>query len=145
VDYGAPHGSAVLAVADGTVVSAGYSGASGLMVRLRHANGFESYYLHLSSISRGIRRGARVEQRRQIGRVGSTGTATGPHLDYRLKRNGAFVNPLAIHRRMPPGDPIAAGARAAFDVERARLLEQLSTTLLARATPPAPDAVKGSQ
>jgi murein DD-endopeptidase MepM/ murein hydrolase activator NlpD len=145
VDYGAPHGSAVLAVADGAVVSAGHSGAGGLMVRLRHANGFESYYLHLSSISRGIRPGARVEQRRQIGRVGSTGTATGPHLDYRLKRNGVFVNPLAIHRRMPPGEPIAAAVRAAFDAERSRLMQQLSSTLLARATPSTPDAVKAAQ
>lgn len=146
VDYGAPYGAPVVAVASGVVAAAGYSGASGLMVRLRHPNGFESYYLHLSRLGKGIRAGARVEQNQLIGRVGSSGTATGPHLDYRLKRNGAFVNPLAIHRRMPPGEPIAAGARAAFAVERERMMRELSTTLLARAPAPRPrDAVKASQ
>jgi murein DD-endopeptidase MepM/ murein hydrolase activator NlpD len=145
VDYGAPHGSPVVAVASGTVVSAGYSGASGLMVRLRHPNGFESYYLHLSSLGKGVRAGAKVNQGQQIGRVGSTGTATGPHLDYRLKRNGVFVNPLTVHRRMPPGDPIAARLRPAFDAERERLVDQMSTTLLAQATPPGRDAVKAAQ
>lgn len=146
VDYGAPHGAAVWAVASGVVVSAGYNGGSGLMVRLRHPNGFESYYLHLSSLGKGVRAGAKVEQRQLIGRVGSTGTATGPHLDYRLKRNGAFVNPLTIHRRMPPGEPIAASARAAFAAERERMMRELSTTLLARASEPrARDAVKAVQ
>jgi murein DD-endopeptidase MepM/ murein hydrolase activator NlpD len=142
VDYGAPRGAPVVAVANGRVVSAGYSGASGLMVRLRHSNGFESYYLHLSSLGKGIRRGARVDQGQMIGRVGSTGTATGAHLDYRLKQNGVFVNPLTVHRRMPPGDPIARDLRAAYDTERARLTELMSTTLLARASQPVDDTVK---
>jgi murein DD-endopeptidase MepM/ murein hydrolase activator NlpD len=142
VDYGAPRGTPVVAVADGRVVSAGYSGASGLMVRLRHANGFESYYLHLSSLGKGIRRGARVQQNQIIGRVGSTGTATGPHLDYRLRQNGVFVNPLTVHRRMPPGDPIAPQMRAAFDVERSRLTQLLSPTLLARAARIGEDTVR---
>ncbi len=146
VDYGAPHGAPVVAVASGIAVSAGYSGGSGLMVRLRHPNGFESYYLHLSSLGKGVRAGAKVEQGQLIGRVGSTGTATGPHLDYRLKRNGAFVNPLTIHRRMPPGEPIAGGARAAFAAERERMMRELSTTLLARASEPrARDAVKAAR
>lgn len=142
VDYGAPRGAPVVAVANGRVVSAGYSGAAGLMVRLRHSNGFESYYLHLSSLGKGIRRGARVDQGQMIGRVGSTGTATGAHLDYRLKQNGVFVNPLTVHRRMPPGDPIARQLRAAYDTERARLTELMSTTLLARASQPQSDTVK---
>ncbi|HSL24061.1 MAG TPA: M23 family metallopeptidase [Vicinamibacterales bacterium] len=145
VDYGAPHGSAVVAVADGTVVSAGHSGASGLMVRLRHASGFESYYLHLSSLGKGIRAGRRVRQNQLIGRVGSTGTATGPHLDYRLRRNGVFVNPLTVHRRMPPGDPIAPKLLAAFDAERERLAQQISTTLLAAGKREARDPVRASQ
>ena len=77
------------------------------MVRLRHASGFESYYLHLSAFGNGIRAGAHVDQGALIGRVGSTGTATGPHLDYRLKKNGVFVNPLdrasqAAARRADP-------------------------------------------
>jgi len=133
VDYGAPYGAPVVAVSNGAVVSAGRSGASGIMVRLRHSNGFESYYLHLSALGKGIRAGARVSQGQVIGRVGATGTATGPHLDYRLKRNGVFVNPLRVHRQMPPGEPIAPSLREAFAAERDRLVGQLSSTLLARA------------
>jgi murein DD-endopeptidase MepM/ murein hydrolase activator NlpD len=104
VDYRAPTGAPVVAVASGTVVFAGTSGGSGRMVHLRHANGFESQYLHLSSIA--VRAGSRINQGDLIGRVGSTGLATGPHLHYALRRNGVNVNPVAVHRAMPPGDPI---------------------------------------
>jgi len=123
VDYRAPTGAPVVAVADGTVVSAGWSGGSGRMVHLRHPNGFESQYLHLSAIT--VRRGARVQQGDLIGRVGSTGLATGPHLDYRLKKNGAYVNPVTAHHAMPPGDPIPASERAAFEEARDRVLDAL--------------------
>lgn len=122
IDYAAPAGAPVVAVANGTVVSAGWSGGGGNMVRLRHANGFETYYLHLSSIAKGVRAGAHVDQGRLIGKVGATGVATGPHLDYRLKKNGVFVNPLTEHRKLPPGEPIPPGALAAF---RARCGETL--------------------
>ena len=142
VDYGAPVGAAVQAVASGSVVSAGYNGGAGLMVHLRHSNGFESMYLHLSSVPKGMRRGAHVDQGQLIGRVGATGTATGPHLDYRLKRNGAYLNPLTVHRKLPPGEPITAAVRASFDAERERLARQMSTTLLARSTPRQREAVK---
>jgi murein DD-endopeptidase MepM/ murein hydrolase activator NlpD len=135
VDYGAPRGSPVVAVASGVVVSAGWAGGGGNQVRIRHASGYESYYLHLSSFARGIRAGARVDQGQVIGRVGATGTATGPHLDYRLRRNGLFVNPLAEHRRLPPGDPIPAAHLAAFSGTRDTLVGQLSGTLLADAAP----------
>jgi murein DD-endopeptidase MepM/ murein hydrolase activator NlpD len=105
------------------------------MVRIRHASGFESYYLHLSGFGKGIRPSAHVEQGQLIGRVGSTGMATGPHLDYRLKKNGAFVNPLAEHRRLPPGEPVPAGSLSAFNSARDALLREMST---ARATADAP-------
>jgi murein DD-endopeptidase MepM/ murein hydrolase activator NlpD len=104
VDYAAPHGSAVVAVADGVVVSAAWSGGGGNTVRIRHAGGLETYYLHLSSFAKGVRGGARVRQNQVIGRVGATGTATGSHLDYRMRRNGAFVNPITA--------PAAAARRA---------------------------------
>jgi murein DD-endopeptidase MepM/ murein hydrolase activator NlpD len=112
VDYRAPAGAPVVAVSDGVVVSAGMAGGSGRLVHLRHANGFESEYLHLSSIS--VRSGERVHQGDVIGRVGSSGLATGPHLDYRLKKNGAFVNPVTAHRSMPPADPVPAEQMKAF-------------------------------
>jgi murein DD-endopeptidase MepM/ murein hydrolase activator NlpD len=118
VDYKAPHGAPVIAVADGLVVSAGPNGGSGKMVHLRHTNGYESEYLHLSAIS--VQRGARIHQGELIGRVGSTGLATGPHLDYRLKKNGAFVNPVAAHRSMPPSEPVPAPQMAAFAAVRDR-------------------------
>ena len=72
VDYGAPTGTPVIAVANGTVVSVGMSGGSGNMVRLRHTNGYETYYLHLSAFAKGVRQGGRVTQGQVIGRVGST-------------------------------------------------------------------------
>lgn len=106
VDYAAPTGAPVVAVADGVVVSAGWAGGGGRQVRIRHFATLESYYLHLSAFARGLRAGARVSQGQLIGLVGASGTATGPHLDYRLRKNGAFVDPRREHAGQPPGDPI---------------------------------------
>lgn len=125
VDYGAPVGAPVVAVAAGTVVSASYDNANGRMVRLRHTSGYETYYLHLSAFGPGIRAGARVDQGQLIGKVGATGLATGPHLDYRVRKNGEFVDPVREHRNLPPGEPIPAAARAAFDAHRDLALERL--------------------
>ena len=129
VDYAAPVGSPVVAVAYGTVLSAGSSGGSGNMVHLRHGDGFETFYLHLSSFAPGIHPGARVTQGQLIGRVGMTGSATGPHLDYRLKRDGVFVNPVAVHSHQAPGEPIPATQLEAFRTSRDSLLMRLSSTL----------------
>jgi len=141
VDYAAPIGSPVVAVANGTVLSAGFSGGSGNMVHLRHGDGFETFYLHLSAYGPGIRGGAHVAQGQLIGRVGMTGSATGPHLDYRLKKNGVFVNPLAVHSRQAPGEPIAEAQLAAFRTSRDALRSRLASTLLAEAPKQKPDAV----
>ena len=129
VDYGAPVGTPVIAVATGTVVSAGRSGASGNMVRLRHTNGYETYYLHLSAFAEGIHPGIRVMQGQMIGRVGATGVVTGPHLDYRMRRDGVFVNPLLEHRRLPPGDPVPAEQMAAFEVTRDAAWQRMRANL----------------
>jgi murein DD-endopeptidase MepM/ murein hydrolase activator NlpD len=145
VDYGAPTGSSVVAVAAGTVVGAAYSGGGGNTVHLKHAGGFETYYLHLSSYGPGIRAGAHVAQGQLIGRVGMTGSATGPHLDYRLKRNGAFVNPVSFHSRQEPGAPIAQAQLAAFTIARDAALTRLSATLLASAPAQKPDAVRATR
>lgn len=128
VDYGAATGTPVIAVANGTVVSAAWSGGSGRMVRLRHSSGYETYYLHLSSFANGMRPGARVSQGQLVGRVGSTGLANGPHLDYRVKKNGVFVNPLVEHRKMPPGKPIPAEHLTAFRTERDRVFRLLGAS-----------------
>ena len=96
VDYGAPTGTPVHVTADGTVTLAGRNGGGGNMVTVRHTNGYETNYLHLSRYGKGIRRGARVSQGQVIGYVGSTGLSTGPHLDYRVTLNGKWINPLRI-------------------------------------------------
>lgn len=124
IDYRAPIGAPVVAVSDGVVVSAGMSGASGNLVHLRHANGFETEYLHLSSIA--VRAGAHVTQGEIIGRVGMTGLATGPHLDYRVRKNGAFINPVTAHRAMPPADPVPQTQMAAFAAARDRAFAALT-------------------
>jgi murein DD-endopeptidase MepM/ murein hydrolase activator NlpD len=123
VDYVAYTGAPVIAVAAGVVVSAGWNGEGGRTVHLRHVNGYETLYMHLSSIA--VRAGQRVAQGDLIGRVGSTGMSTGPHLDYRVRRNGAYVNPVLEHKRMPPGEPIPAALMDQFVVERDRALARL--------------------
>ncbi len=145
IDYGAPVGAPVVAVASGTVVSAGWSGGGGNMVRIRHASGFESYYLHLSAFAKGIRGGAHVDQGQLIGRVGATGAATGPHLDYRLRKNGVFVNPLTEHRKLPPGEPIPDSGLPAFRTAAAETLQRMSEAVVAETPSPKPDAVTAAE
>lgn len=135
VDYGAPTGTPVIAVATGTVVSASRSGGSGNMVRLRHKNGYETYYLHLSAFAKGMSPGARVVQGQVVGRVGATGLATGPHLDYRMRKNGTFVNPLLEHRKLPPGDPVPEQHLAAFHVARDQALARMFSATSSGDTP----------
>lgn len=113
-DYAAPTGTPVQAVASGTVVSSAYSGGSGNMVRIRHANGYETYYMHLSR--RLVRAGQKVQQGQRIGLVGATGLATGPHLDFRVRRNGSFVN---FERMRPPrATQLPAKQMPAFAADR---------------------------
>jgi len=126
VDYGAPTGAPVVAVASGTVMSATYDGSNGRMVRLRHGSGYQTYYLHLSRFAPGIRAGGRVDQGDVIGYVGSSGLSTGPHLHFGLTKNGAFVNPIAEHRNMPPGEPIPELSMTAFRAVRDQALAELA-------------------
>jgi murein DD-endopeptidase MepM/ murein hydrolase activator NlpD len=106
VDYAAPLGTPVRSVAAGTVRWAGAKGASGNMIQIHHNHTYTSYYLHLSRLARGIRRGTRVQQSQIIGYVGSTGLSTGPHLDFRLTQHGEYINPLT-HKSIeaPPLSP----------------------------------------
>jgi murein DD-endopeptidase MepM/ murein hydrolase activator NlpD len=114
VDYRAPAGAPVVAVSAGSVTMAVWTRGGGRTVKIRHASGYETAYLHLSSFGPGIRTGAHVSQGQLIGRVGATGLATGPHLHYELKKNGAHVNPAAEHRKLPPGEPVPASQMDAF-------------------------------
>lgn len=94
VDFAAPTGTPVRTVADGVVITAGYNRASGNMVKIRHTKKYSTAYLHLSRISKGLRKGARVKRGEVIGAVGSTGYSTGPHLHYSLYENGRYVDPM---------------------------------------------------
>lgn len=131
VDFGAPFGTAVNAVAAGVVVSADWAGEAGRMVKIRHPGGYETAYLHLSSFGPGIKAGARVDQGMLIGRVGQSGVATGPHLDYRIYKGGVAINPMTAFSRMPQGEPIAADQLTNFLAERDRVLGQMQEQLAA--------------
>jgi murein DD-endopeptidase MepM/ murein hydrolase activator NlpD len=126
VDYAAPVGTPVVAAAAGIVTVADWSGDAGRMVAVRHAGGYETAYLHLSSFAPGIRAGTHVAQGQLLGRVGATGAATGPLLDYRIKKNGVNVNPVVELSKMPPGEPIAPAFAGAFEHERDRVLGALA-------------------
>lgn len=99
IDYAAPSGTPVSAVADGAVTFAGWKGGNGKLVIVRHGAGYESTYGHLSRFGRGVRSGRRVGQGDVIGYVGSTGLSSGPHLDFRIKLNGKPLNFLKMKYR----------------------------------------------
>ncbi len=126
IDYGAPVGTPVRAVADATVAKAGWAGGNGISVTLRHRSGYETMYNHLSRLGAGVRPGARVSQRQVIGYVGSTGLSTGPHLDYRVAKDGRFVNPL--NEKFVPGEPIPASDRAEFLQHARAVVRRLETS-----------------
>jgi murein DD-endopeptidase MepM/ murein hydrolase activator NlpD len=107
-------------VADGTVTFYGWNGGYGKQVILRHHNGYTTHYGHLSGYGPGIRRGVGVQQKQVIGYVGSTGLSTGPHLDYRLAKEGRFRNP--IKETFPIGLPIEKGEMETFQKDRDEML-----------------------
>jgi murein DD-endopeptidase MepM/ murein hydrolase activator NlpD len=120
VDYGAPVGTPVRVTASGVVASAGWDdGGGGRTVKVRHPNGFLTAYLHLSRFADGLRSGGRVQQGDVIGFVGATGLASGPHLDYRVQRNGRWIDPLSLKSEKVP--PLNSGELASFVTERAQL------------------------
>nr|MBC8187458.1 M23 family metallopeptidase [Pseudomonadota bacterium] len=96
IDYAAPPGTPIWAVADGVVEYRARAGASGNLVRIRHAGGYTSHYAHLANFASGLRVGDQVEQKQLIGYVGSTGLSTGPHVCFRVKKDGSYVDPMRI-------------------------------------------------
>lgn len=133
VDYGAPKGTAVRATANGVVDFVGRNGGAGNMVRLRHTNGYETSYLHLSGYARGIGRGQRVSQGDVIGYVGSTGLSTGPHLDYRVKKNGKWIDPLTLQNT--PARPVSQHELPVFKAHRDALRAALGGAPLVQEIP----------
>ena len=126
VDYAAPSGTPVHAVADGVVSFKGWSGGGGNTLRIKHAGNLETGYLHLKGFAKGINKGTRVKQGDLIGYVGSTGTSTGPHLDYRIWKNGTNIDPLKVPQE--PAEPIAEKNKAEFEAIRDRIVAELNGT-----------------
>ncbi len=124
VDYAAPKGTPVRAVADGTVIFKGWGGGGGNTLKIKHAGNLQTGYLHLSRYAKGIATGKRVVQGQLIGYVGSTGASTGPHLDFRIWKNGKPIDPLKIPQE--PAEPIAKAHRAEFDFVRDRIMAELN-------------------
>ena len=105
VDYAAPTGTPVHAIGDGSVTVCGWDGSGGgNRIRIKHMNGYETCYMHLSKFAKGIRTGSRVSQGQVIGYVGSTGRSTGPHLDFRVWKDRTPIDPLKMIS--PPANPL---------------------------------------
>ena len=129
VDYAAPTGTPVVSIGDGTVLSAGWTNGGGNTVKIRHNSVYTTSYMHLSKYGPGIKAGVSVKQGQVIGYVGMTGTATGPHLDFRVYKNGTAINPLTLES--PSAEPIRDEFRQALDSTfRARLAEMDSLAKL---------------
>ncbi|BAV92493.1 M23 family peptidase [Candidatus Desulfovibrio trichonymphae] len=124
VDYAAPTGTPVKAVGDGTVVQKAWSGGYGNQIIIKHMAGLESMYGHLSGYARGLQTGLHVRQGQVIGFVGSTGLATGPHLDFRLRQGGRFINPVKAVN--PRGEPVSAARKGEFEKTAAEELALLN-------------------
>jgi murein DD-endopeptidase MepM/ murein hydrolase activator NlpD len=145
VDYGTPIGTPVWAVADGTVTKAQNTGPGGNTVCVRHINGLETCYLHLSKYGAGVRAGARVGQKQVIAYSGNTGRSTGPHLHFALKRNGQFVNPL--NQKYPRAEPLPKTQLPEFIARAKELASQLdavSASVAAVAGTPGPGPTAAS-
>lgn len=130
VDYAAPAGTPVVAAGNGRVQFAGWSGGFGRFIQISHGNGLASMYGHLSRFAPGIRNGASVKQGEVIGFVGASGLATGPHLDYRVTRNGHFINPISI--KFQPSIPVKPQYMAVFQSQREKWQNQLATLTFAQ-------------
>lgn len=114
VDYAAPSGTPVVTVADGTVIEKGWdSKGGGNYVKIKHNSTYTTTYMHLKGFAKGIQKGSKVKQGDLIGYVGSTGMSTGPHLDFRLNKNGKYINPLTFES--PSSEPVSGENKTKFE------------------------------
>ena len=124
VDYAAPKGTPVMTIGDGVITSMKYEGAGGNTIRIRHNSIYSTAYLHLSGYAKGLKVGQRVRQGQVIGYVGSTGRSTGPHLDFRVWKNGTPINPLKM--QSPPAEPLKDVNKGAFQQQYEKYRAQIS-------------------
>jgi murein DD-endopeptidase MepM/ murein hydrolase activator NlpD len=127
VDYGAPVGTPVRVTGSGVVRSVGWDGGGGKTVKVRHPNSYMTAYLHLSRFAKGISSGSRVSQGDVIGYVGSTGLATGPHLDYRMQKNGRWFDPRTL--KSEPAAPIPPDQLAEFETLREQFRQTMEAAV----------------
>lgn len=123
VDYGAPIGTPVRSVANGTVTFAQYSGGGGKVLKIRHNSTYQTAYKHLNGFAKGVRNGARVKQGQIVAYVGNTGLSTGPHLHYEFYVNGGYVDPL--RQKFPTAEPIALEHKDLFRQQARDLMATL--------------------
>lgn len=128
VDYAAPTGTPVQAIGDGVVTMRAYSGGGGNTIKIKHARGYMSGYLHLSRFAKGLTVGSRVSQGDVIGYVGSTGLSTGPHLDFRIWKNGTAIDPLKMANEK--GEDITASQKASYDLIKDKIITEVSSGVL---------------
>ncbi len=124
IDYAAPRGTPIKSVGDGTIIKKGYTRGNGNYVKIRHNSSYETLYLHMKGFAKGIAKGKRVAQGQTIGYVGSTGLATGPHLCFRMYKNGAPVNPHRV--KAPSANPVSKESLADFKVTVGELHAKLT-------------------
>ncbi len=139
IDYAAPSGTPIMSVGDGSITQIGRKGGNGNYIKIRHSNGYETMYLHMSRFAKGMRAGKRVAQGNVIGYVGSTGLATGPHLCFRMFKNGSPTNPNKV--RTAAAAPISKENRGSFQAAIAPLIARLQgiVTQQAQVEPAAPE------
>jgi len=128
IDYAAPIGTPVETVGDGRVVFMGWKGGYGKFVKIKHNRTYTTTYAHFSRFARGLKKGKRVRQGDLIGHVGSTGLSTGPHLDFRIIRNGKLINPLSL--KLEPAPPIPSSERPHF-LRQVRKVQAVTLRLMA--------------
>ncbi len=124
VDYAAPVGTPIRSTGDGIIVNVGYNSGAGKFIKIKHNSVYTTMYLHMSKYAKGMKKGARVSQGQVIGYVGSTGLATGPHLDYRFFVNGSAVDPLKVE--LPPSHPIKQELKVSYEEQRDSLINLLN-------------------
>jgi murein DD-endopeptidase MepM/ murein hydrolase activator NlpD len=125
VDWATPYGTPIFASGNGVVEVAGWEGGYGKYVKLKHNNGYETAYGHMSAFAKGLEPGKRVRQGQVIGFVGSTGQSTGAHVHYEILVNGRFVDPMRI--KLPRGRSLDGPIIASFEKERDRLDTMMNT------------------
>ncbi|WP_163322113.1 M23 family metallopeptidase [Draconibacterium mangrovi] len=124
VDYAAPKGTPVMSIGDGTVVAKAYQkSGGGNYLKIKHNSVYTTTYMHLSGYGKGIHTGARVKQGQVIGYVGSTGLASGPHLDFRVAKNGSLVDPLKV--KAPPVEPVKEENMTRYNAVKDSLMQEL--------------------